>query len=136
MPHLRSGYSAGLPRIYEIVRELILTACLTEMTIQSIHFDNLVILWKIGILIFAGFFQAALSLVNWASSMMIHPNLLPRMDFSEELPRESATLIAVPEMLSDVNSIAALLNAMRFFSSRHGSCQKFHHPFRHPFHLI
>ena len=44
--------------------------------------------------------------------LLVKPRLLPRMDFSAGIPRESRTLVAVPAMLSSVKVVEALIEAM------------------------
>lgn len=62
------------------------------------------------ILLSVGFSHLAVSLVNWFASLLACPALLPRMDFSNEIPQGSATLITVPSMLSGEKHIEALIN--------------------------
>ena len=64
--------------------------------------------------------QLAISLVNFFSTILIKPNLLPRMDFSRQIPPESSTLVVIPAMLTRVEEIENLVEALevRFLANR------------------
>jgi len=91
---------------------LLVTALFTGISLRGIHSAGAITFWIVGFLMFLGFSQAALTLVNWASTLMIRPQLLPKMDFSKDIPRDCSTLITVPAMLEDKRAIARLLNKM------------------------
>ena len=52
--------------------------------------------------------QLAVSLVNWAVPFFVHPRILPRLDFSEEIPSRARTLVAVPTLLTSPEGIQRL----------------------------
>ncbi|MDD5553109.1 MAG: glucoamylase family protein [Candidatus Omnitrophica bacterium] len=56
--------------------------------------------------------QTAVSLVNWFSMMLVRPQNLPRMDFSEGIPAYAHTLAVVPCMISDARTIDLLLEGL------------------------
>jgi len=64
--------------------------------------------------------QLAVSVVNFFSTIWVKPNLLPRMDFSHKIPADSRTLVIVPVMLSSIESIENLVEALevRFLANR------------------
>ena len=64
--------------------------------------------------------QLAVALVNWLATVLVMPHAMPRMDFSEGIPAESSALIVVPTMLSSVEHIEALIEALevRFLANR------------------
>jgi cyclic beta-1,2-glucan synthetase len=66
--------------------------------------------------------QLAISLVNWLSTLLIQPRLLPRMDFSEGIPDAYRTLVVVPTMLTGIPDIEALGEALevRYLANRDG----------------
>jgi len=74
----------------------------------------------IGILAFisAGGFSSIL--VNWIVTLTIASNRLPRMDYSEGIPRKSRTLVVVPAMLSNKHTIDSLVESLevRFLANR------------------
>ncbi|MDD5725300.1 MAG: glucoamylase family protein, partial [Candidatus Omnitrophica bacterium] len=53
--------------------------------------------------------QTAVSLVNWLAMMLVNPQNLPRMDFSEGIPAYAHTLVVVPCMISDARTVDLLL---------------------------
>ena len=64
--------------------------------------------------------QLAVSLVNWAATILVSPHVLPRMDFSLGIPPESRTLVVVPTMLSSATNIEELTEGLevRFLANR------------------
>ncbi len=56
--------------------------------------------------------QLAVGLVNWAVPLFVSPRALPRMDFSEGLPPEARTLVAVPTLLLTRDNIARLTESL------------------------
>ncbi|NWF71621.1 MAG: cyclic beta 1-2 glucan synthetase, partial [Nitrospirae bacterium] len=66
--------------------------------------------------------QLAVALVNWLATVLVMPHALPRMDFSNGIPQESRALVVVPAMLSSVEHIEELSEALevRFLANRDG----------------
>jgi cyclic beta-1,2-glucan synthetase len=64
--------------------------------------------------------QTALSLANWAVTAVIRPKGLPRMDYAKGIPRESATLVVVPNMLSSRAAVEQMVEALevRYLANR------------------
>ncbi|MHB8831768.1 MAG: GH36-type glycosyl hydrolase domain-containing protein [Desulfobacteria bacterium] len=62
----------------------------------------------------------AVALVNWISTLLVKPDPLPRMDFSEGIPPESRTLVVVPTMLASTRGIESLVESLevRFLANR------------------
>jgi cyclic beta-1,2-glucan synthetase len=78
------------------------------------------VLLVLGILSVACFSQLFVSLVNWFSTILFKPRLLPRMDFSHDIPAEFRTLVIVPTMLSGKDYIEEQVDAleMRFLANQ------------------
>ena len=79
--------------------------------------------WLLGIITFLSLLcssQLAISVVNFFSTLWIKPHLLPRMNFSKEIPSEFRTLIIVPVMLTSTEEIEILVEALevRFLANR------------------
>ncbi|SDH75764.1 GH36-type glycosyl hydrolase domain-containing protein [Nitrosomonas sp. Nm132] len=74
----------------------------------------------IGILALLSTSQLALALVNWLATLFVRPHLLPRMDFSNGIPAQSRTLVIVPTMLTNPQSVDDLVEALevRFLANR------------------
>ena len=64
--------------------------------------------------------RLAVALVNWFATLLVKPEPLPRMDFSEGIPPESRTLVVVPTMLSSPRDIESLVESLevRFLANR------------------
>ncbi|OGQ17854.1 MAG: cyclic beta 1-2 glucan synthetase [Deltaproteobacteria bacterium RBG_16_71_12] len=64
--------------------------------------------------------QLATALVQCLVTARVTPRLLPRLDFSKGIPREHATLVAVPALLTQPAEIDALVDALelRFLANR------------------
>jgi cellobiose phosphorylase len=71
--------------------------------------------WKLGafalcFLVCAS--QLAVAVMNWLSMLLVKPQLLPRLDFSEGIPPEQRTLVAVPTMLASVDGVDRLVETL------------------------
>lgn len=64
--------------------------------------------------------QLGVSVVNFISTLLVKPNLLPRMDFSKQIPESAATIAVVPSLLTNKNEINELLESLevRFLANR------------------
>ncbi len=64
--------------------------------------------------------QLAISLVNFFSTLLVTPHLLPRMDFSDSIPDDDRTLVVIPTLLSNAQSIEDMIEAIevRFLANR------------------
>jgi len=74
----------------------------------------------LGILLMLASSQLAISVVNFFSTLLVRPNLLPRMDFSEKIPDDYSTLVIIPAMLTHASAIEDLVEALevRFLANR------------------
>lgn len=74
----------------------------------------------IGILSLLAVSQLAVALVNSLATLLVSPNRLPRMEFSEGIPPELCTLVVVPTMLTSIQNIEDLVKALevRFLGNR------------------
>jgi len=71
--------------------------------------------WKLLCLTSAfllGASQFAVALVNWLSTLLIRPSLLPRLDFSTGLPPDCRTVVVVPTMLTNAPAVDRLIETM------------------------
>jgi len=78
------------------------------------------ILALVGTLAILSSSQCAIAIVNFFSTLLIKPHLLPSMDFSQEIPDDCSTLIVIPTMLTSRQSIKELVKALevRFLANR------------------
>jgi cellobiose phosphorylase len=67
--------------------------------------------------------QLAVTLVNWLATLLATPRALPRMDFSSGIPSSSSALVVVPTVLSSMENIDDLVEALevRFLANRDGN---------------
>jgi cellobiose phosphorylase len=114
--------SRGFPLLLYVGTILLVAAITTGSFLAKAHSDGLSgwLLGLIGILSLLGASHLAVALVNWLATLLVRPQPLPRLDFSEGIPLESSTLVVVPTMLTSPQNIAALIEALevRFLANR------------------
>ncbi|MEO7148897.1 MAG: glucoamylase family protein, partial [Rhodanobacteraceae bacterium] len=72
------------------------------------------------IALFVAASQPAVAIVNWLFSVLVPPDLLPRMAFSGGIPDDCRALVVVPWLLGSQRGIAEQLNALeiRYLGNR------------------
>jgi cyclic beta-1,2-glucan synthetase len=60
--------------------------------------------------------QLALGLMNWLSTLLVKPRLLPRLDFSEGITSDCRTIVVVPTLLTSADCVDHLLEALEIHS--------------------
>jgi cyclic beta-1,2-glucan synthetase len=77
-------------------------------------------LFLFGILSLLAGSHLAVAIANRLATLLVAPNLLPRMDFSGGIPPESRTLVVIPTILTSVQTIEGLVEALevRFLANR------------------
>ncbi|WP_416362028.1 glucoamylase family protein, partial [Immundisolibacter sp.] len=101
---------------------VLLTALVTAVLLRGMPMADLP-RWAwapIGVLAVLAASQLAGALVNWFSSLLVTPQPLPRMDFSEGIPPQVRTLVVVPTLLTSTAGIEELVEALevRFLANR------------------
>ena len=56
--------------------------------------------------------QLAVALMNWLSTFLVKPRLLPRLDYSKGIAPECRTMVVVPTMLTSSGAIARLVESL------------------------
>ncbi|MBC8126165.1 MAG: hypothetical protein H8M99_03310 [Gloeobacteraceae cyanobacterium ES-bin-144] len=56
--------------------------------------------------------QLAVALMNWLTTFLVSPRLLPRLDFSSGIAPESRTMVVVPTMLASSDGIDHLIETL------------------------
>ena len=101
---------------------LIITALLTWELLLKAKSDGMKhwILLFFGIILFVALSQFMTSIVNWVTTLLTKPCLLPRMDFSKGIPDEYRTMVAIPVLLNDEENIDDLADSLelRFLANR------------------
>jgi len=79
-----------------------------------------VLLAVVAVLAVSASAQLAVSLVNWLSTLLVKPKVLPRMDFSKGIPEACRTLVIVPTLLSGKAYIETLMEGLeiRFLANK------------------
>ena len=54
----------------------------------------------------------SVAMVNWLVTLFVDPRPLPRMDFSDGIPKECRTLVATPTMLVSARGVSDLIEAL------------------------
>ncbi len=64
--------------------------------------------------------QLAVGIVQWGTTLVVHPRLLPRLDFSAGIPDAHRTMVAVPTLIGSAQEIDDLVEALevRFLANR------------------
>ena len=64
--------------------------------------------------------KLAVSLVNWFSTILSRPCLLPRMDFSKGIPDDAKTMVVIPTLVTSISTIEQLIEGLevRFLANR------------------
>ena len=79
--------------------------------------------WKLAlcaVTFLLGFSQLAVALLNWLSTLLVSPRLLPRLDFSPGIAPDCRTMVVIPTLLGSLEGIEALLEAVeiRYLANR------------------
>nr|WP_183960731.1 glycoside hydrolase family 94 protein [Chiayiivirga flava] len=90
---------------------------LTEMHAQRVGTALLALLAVLGVIAFS---ELGIALVNWIATIRVAPQPLARLDFSEGIPVDARTLVAVPSMLGSLAGIDDLIEGLevRFLANR------------------
>lgn len=64
--------------------------------------------------------QLAVSVINFFATLLVKPNLLPRMDYSRLIPEYSSSMVVIPSMLTNIVEIDNLVESLevRFLANR------------------
>lgn len=73
---------------------------------------NLWIIGGIGIMSFVGLSQFATWIINWITTLVVKPKLLPKMDFTKSIPPQCYTMVAIPSMIGSLEMIDDLVEAL------------------------
>jgi len=63
----------------------------------------------LGIPLFIASTQLATALTNWFVTLTVRPKILPRLDYSDGVPAERRTVVAVPALLTDLREVDELI---------------------------
>ncbi len=101
---------------------LLITLAVTGAALRSATIDHLhgLALALLGLFVVPAASHLAVAMVNWLTTELASPALLPRMDFSSGIPPGCRSLVVVPTMLADASGVDSLLEALevRFLGNR------------------
>jgi cyclic beta-1,2-glucan synthetase len=126
---LRTSFAMGIKKVLRknslfaylgviILITLNISACF--LMIARTDTANQWLLALIGTLLILSSSQLAVTIVNFFTTLIVKPQLLPRMDFSGAIPDKYRTLIVIPAILTNPQSIEDLVEALevRFLANR------------------
>jgi cyclic beta-1,2-glucan synthetase len=101
----------------QLLSILIIAAILFPILPRSSGFEGLITAF---ILLLVPALQDAVDLVNNLVSALFEPEPLPKLDFSEAIPADCTTLVAVPSLLLNEDQVHELVNDLevRFLANR------------------
>jgi len=78
------------------------------------------ILIIVGLLAITGVSHLATAFINWLATLLVKPEVMPKMDFSEEIPPEFTSLVVVPTMLTNAVNLDSIVEALevRFLANQ------------------
>jgi len=90
------------------------------LLIADSHTKNTWFLLAITLLTLLCASQLTISVVNFFATLLVKPNLLPRMDYSHQIPDNAASMVVIPAMLTTAGEIDDLVEALevRFLANR------------------
>lgn len=56
--------------------------------------------------------QLAMALMNWLSTLLVKPSLLPRLDYSSGIASDCRTMVVVPTMLTSIGGVERLIEIL------------------------
>ncbi len=122
LPHVIAYYGRRLPLFLyggAILLSTVLFSSTLVAILDSVNTPDWLLALSAALAIFLTA-HFAIAFVNWLTTALVNPHLLPRMDFSEGIPAEASTLVVVPTMLASQAGVDSLLEALevRFLANR------------------
>jgi cyclic beta-1,2-glucan synthetase len=76
--------------------------------------------WVVAVLCVVAFSELGIVLVNWMATLLVPPRTMPRLDFSHGVPATCRTLVVVPTLFGDRETLSDLAEALevRFLANR------------------
>ena len=110
------------PLFYYLSSIFFITAILTAIPILvgNIYGMGIKELIIFGILLLFCGSHLGVTLVNWIFTLLVKPNLLPKMDYSNGIPSDACTMVTIPTFLVNATGIASLLEGIeiRYLANR------------------
>jgi cyclic beta-1,2-glucan synthetase len=102
------------PFVFYVTAIILITFFVAGLIVAKVHADGLrdwalITLLLLSVLCAS---QFAVTLVNWFSTLIVKPDLLPRMDFSKGVPANCKTMVVVPTILTNDDEINTLIESL------------------------
>src|SRR6266404_1190372 len=71
--------------------------------------------WRLilfALVFLVGVSQLAVALMNWLSTLLVKPRLLPRLDYSSGIAPDSRTMVVIPTILTSLESVDSLIETL------------------------
>ena len=83
---------------------LMLVTHLPVLLGAAVPLQRIVIL-VVGLALLVPVLTVAASLTNWVVTLMIHPHILPKMQFKDEIPGQFQTLVVIPALITSFEEV-------------------------------
>ena len=101
---------------------ILLTAILSYSLVLKVYNEGITnwLLWILSLIIALTISRLAVSVINWLSTLLASPFLLPRMNFSKGIPAEYRTMVVIPTIINTTSGINELVEGLevRFLANR------------------
>jgi len=116
----QTSRAASLTSYLGAIAALALAATALLLERAALHGVHGVVLFALGLLALLGSSQLALSLVNWAATLLTRPHPLPRMDYKEGIPADARAMVVVPTLVYSRQNVDELFEQLevRFLANR------------------
>jgi len=100
-----------------LLSSLISWALIAEVLREDITRNILI---TVSVIIFLATTRLSVSIINWISTILSKPSLLPRIDYSKGIAADASTMVVIPTMLTSVSAIDQLVEGLevRFLANR------------------
>ncbi|MBS1597734.1 MAG: cyclic beta 1-2 glucan synthetase [Bacteroidetes bacterium] len=125
LPRLESigRFCRKIPLLIYVGLTVIISAVFSGVMVKRAYEDGLHNWW---LFVALGFFamiassQLAISLINWVTTLLAKPYLLPRLDFSKGVHFQFRTLVVIPSLFKTVEELDDLVEGLevRFLANR------------------
>lgn len=95
-----------------IIALTVLLSSLLFLKASTEILHNYWLLAAVLIAIFLATSQLSLTVINWISTIISRPTMLPRMDFSKGVPEKYRTMVVIPTILSSLSIIGELVEGL------------------------
>ncbi|HEX2975784.1 MAG TPA: hypothetical protein VHO68_07595, partial [Bacteroidales bacterium] len=110
-------------RLFFYLGSILLLTLIIGLSLFKVAFIEGVDGWKLyvlGVLLLLSSSHLAIAIVNWFATLIVKPNLLPKLDYSYGIPPESRTLVIIPTIITSTKNIEDLAEVLevRFLANQ------------------